>query len=72
MLSYRMSQFYFISVITIIAPVQYPKAEANAILSLSLQVLDSTMYPTKGNPKKGPIKAKKIIPKEFASATFRI
>lgn len=63
---------YFINVITITAPAVYPNAEANAIFHLSLQVLESTIYPTNGKPKNGAMNAKNIIPNGFSAATLRI
>lgn len=53
------------------APIEYPKEDANAILNLSAHDLDSTIYPTKGKPRKGPTNAQNIIPM-LRSATVAI
>jgi len=50
---------------------KYPTPEAKAIFILSFQVLDSTIYPTKGKPKNGPINAQNIID-TLLSATVAI
>lgn len=49
----------------------YPTAEAKAYFMRSVHVLDSTIKPIKGNPRKGPINAQNII-WIFLSATVLI
>ena len=46
-----------------IDPIKYPRPEHRANFNLSFHVFDSTMNPTKGRPKNGPMKAKNNIPR---------
>ena len=44
-------------------PNKYPSPEHKANFNLSFQVFDSTINPTKGNDKNGPMNAKNNIPR---------
>ena len=51
------------NIIVITEPIKYPRPENKASFNLSFQVFDSTIKPTNGNDRNGPMNAKNIIPR---------